>query len=51
MWVCRRGEDECVGDGERGHSYRVRRVCGLWEREQRYRVRRVCGCGGEGTKL
>ena len=36
MWVWRRGEDECVGDGER---------------EQSYRVRRVCGCGGEGTQL
>ena len=29
-------EDDCVGVGEKGQSYRVRRVC---------------GCGGEGTKL
>ena len=29
-------EDECVGVGERGQSYRVRRVC---------------GCGEEGTEL
>ena len=24
---------------------------GVGERGQSYRVRRVCGCGGEGTKL
>ena len=33
MWVWGRGdkvieEDECMGVGERGQSYRVRRMCG-----------------------